>query len=175
MNTCEFDMINIRISNRLFLLASVFVCACYPASTHADVLEELKCWNGHSHSLATREGMVCAIQWNLKSMWQLQLRILLEMGTDLRPDDIDNYIIPKVLLPWAECKYAAYVNFSEKRPDIPLDLIFAQELNEPITEEELVRREQFSGFEPLNAKLEKCKHESAEAIRKYLPDPLDTE
>lgn len=165
-------MMDIRISTRIFLLASVFVWACYPASAYTDDLQQLKCWNGHS--LATREGMVCVIHMNLESMWGREVRYFLETHTDLIPGEV-NDVIPIFFLQWAECKYAAYVNFSKKRPDIPLRLILIPEISEPTSDEELVLASQFSGFDPLNEELEKCKLEAGEETRKYLPNSLNAE
>jgi hypothetical protein len=162
-----WNITDIPISYKSSLYLSIIVWTCWPVSAHAETSGQLECWK--EIDTTTHNGAVCTIKRSLESMWEIQLRNILETGTDLIPGDI-NKIVPKLFLQWAECEYEAVVDFFIKRSDIPLRLLLATQTNEQISEEESAWLNQQTGFEPHIAELDKCKDEWVEAVGIYFPD-----
>lgn len=165
-------MMNIRISFKSSFLAPVALWICYRVLVYAETNDEWECWKENDPT--THKGAVCAIKYDLESMWASESRYMLEETTDLTPGEIHN-IVPKLFLQWAECKYAAVVDFSVKRPDIPLRLLLAYQTSTRISDEEIIWLNQLSGFERHHGELEKCKSQWRDALLSYLPDSLYAE
>ena len=159
----------LRVSmNRLFaaLVWGAFVQTPVFAD---DNVSELECWNEIDPE--TQRGALCAIKRDLEGTWEPEVREQLRRHTELTPGEI-NDVVPVLFLQWAQCKHQVILQFSQRRPDIPLRLLVALESAIRISDEEVRWLNNQTGFEPHNAELDKCKEEWKAAFISYLPRSL---